>query len=171
MNRAKNPIWEQMRSKLESILGGTIELVFPKEWSEQYFSWFREIEQTAFRSELTYNTDEILERLASPDLLIMFILLNEKPQALLLGYSQDVTNVEAFYLDTIAVKQRGRGVGQVMLLSLFEWARKMGYRRIELDTEAENETGHHLSAFYEKLGFVVTAEDIETGNISMCLTL
>jgi GNAT superfamily N-acetyltransferase len=172
VNRArKDPIWGQIKSELKPILGDGVELVFPETWSEKYLSWYREIEQSSFRPALAYREEEIMERLEAEDVFMMFITVNGRPEGLILGYTLDGVPVETFYLDTIAVKQKGRGIGRILLIVLIRWAKKMGYRRMQLDTEYENEMGIHLSSFYEHLGFKVVEIDDEIGNITMQLTL
>jgi GNAT superfamily N-acetyltransferase len=172
MNRArKDPIWGQLKNELKPILGDRVEIIFPEAWSEKYLSWFREIEQCSFRPSLTYSEEEIMERLAEEDVLMMFITVDDRPEGLLLGYTYVNTAVETFYLDTIAVKQKGKGVGRIVSVVLIKWAKKMGYKRMQLDTEFENEKGIPLSLFYEHLGFKVVDIDDELGNITMQLFL
>ncbi len=172
LNRARrDPIWRQMRRELVPILGPTVKLVFPETWSEQYLTWYREIEQSSFRPSLTYSEEEIMERLAEEDVLMMFITVDGVPSGQVLGYTLHGVLTEIFYLDTIAVKQRGRGIGRIIMTALIRWAKKMGYRIIQLDTEFENEVGFHLSSFYEHIGFRVVDSDEETGNITMQLFL
>jgi GNAT superfamily N-acetyltransferase len=172
LNKArKDPIWQEIKNELKPILGDTIALVFPETWSGKYLSWYKEIEQSAFRPSLTYSEDEIMECLAEADVLMMFITVDGLPEGLLLGYTFDDPSVETFYLDTIAVKQKGRGIGPVILTVLIKWAKKMGYCQIRLDTEFENENGMQLSSYYERFGFKVIDVDDEIGNVTMQLTL
>ena len=172
LNRARrDPIWGEIRSQLKPILGDKVELVFPEIWSERFLSWYREIEQSSFRPSLTYSEDEIMERLAEADVLMMFITVDGLPEGLFLGYTLDGVSVETFYMDTLAVKQKGRGIGRIVLTVLIKWAKKMGYHRIQLDTEFENEIGIRLSSYYERFGFKVVDIDDEIGNVTMQLTL
>ena len=172
LNRARrDPIWRQARKELVPILGTTVKFVFPVTWSEQYLTWYREIEQSTFRPALTYSKEEIMERLAEEDVLMMFITVDGIPSGLVLGYTLHEVSAEVFYLDTIAVKQRGKGIGRIIMMALISWAKKMGYRTIQLDTEFENEVGFRLSSFYEHIGFRVVDSDDETGNITMQLSL
>ncbi|TFG99204.1 GNAT family N-acetyltransferase [Candidatus Thorarchaeota archaeon] len=172
LNRARNdPIWKQIRTALVPILGDGVEIFFPETWSEKYLSWYKEIEKSAFRPALTYSREEIGERLEKEAVLMMFILNDSVPEGLVLGYRLEESLDDIFYLDTIAVKQKGRGLGKNILKVLFDWAKKMGFSSIQLDTEQENETGVQLSNFYQKLGFDVLYTDEETGNITMQLKL
>jgi GNAT superfamily N-acetyltransferase len=172
MNKARrDPIWGQLKNELQPILGDRVEIVFPETWSEKYLSWFREIERSSFRPSLAYSEEEIMERLAEEDVLMMFITVDDCPEGLLLGYTYVDMPVETFYLDTIAVKQKGKGVGRIISMVLIKWAKKMGYKRMQLDTEYENEKGIPLNLFYESLGFKVVDIDDELGNITMQLPL
>jgi GNAT superfamily N-acetyltransferase len=172
MNRAKrDPVWLEIVTSLRPILGTTTELVFPETWSQKYLSWYREIEQSSFRTSLTYSEEEILECLGKDDVLMMFVTVNGRPECLLLGYTLDSVLVETFYLDTIAVKQKGRGIGRIMISVLIKWAKKMRYRQMQLDTELEDEKGIKLTQFYEHFGFTIIDSDDETGNITMQLDL
>ncbi len=172
LNRARNdPIWGEIRSGLKPILGDGVKLVFPEIWTEGHLSWYREIEQSSFRPSLTYGEEEIMERLSEQDVLMMFITVDDHPEGLLLGYTFEGVSLETFYIDTIAVKQKGRGIGRIIMTVLIKWAKKMGYRQIQLDTEYENEKGFLLSSFYEHLGFKVVDIDDEIGNITMQLKL
>ncbi len=171
MNRMrKDPIWVGLRDELTKLLGVQIELVFPEAWSPQTSSWFRNVEQSAFRPDLRYSEEEILERLEMDGVLLVFVLTASIPEAFVLGYHLDEPSVETFYLDTIAVRQRGRGVGPALVSWLGKWAKKNGYQRIALDTELENEVGLRLRDFYLKMGFKQGHVD-EVGNISMTLDL
>jgi GNAT superfamily N-acetyltransferase len=172
MNRArKDPVWSEIVTSLRPILGATTELDFPEAWSQKYLSWYREIEQSSFRASLTYSEEEILERLEMNDVLMMFLLVNGRPEGLLLGYTLDGLSVETFYLDTIAIRQTGKGIGRIIMSVLIKWARKMRYQRMQLDTELEDEKGLKLTQFYERFGFTIIDSDEETDNITMQLDL
>ncbi|TFG29616.1 GNAT family N-acetyltransferase [Candidatus Thorarchaeota archaeon] len=172
LNRARNdPIWKRIRTVLVPIMGEGVEIFFPETWSERYLSWYKEIEMNAFRPALTYSREEIEERLEKESVLMMFILNAGVPEGLVLGYRLEASTDDIFYLDTIAVKQKGRGIGKAILNVMFEWAKKMGFSSVQLDTEQENEIGILLCNFYQKLGFKIIYTDEETGNITMELTL
>lgn len=172
LNRSRNdPLWKRIELELASILGAGVIVFFPQDWSKQYLNWYKDIEATSFRPILTYSEEEIEERLRKDDVLLMFILKDDSPEGLILGYRLEDTAEDIFYLDTIAVRQKGRGIGPVILKVLLDWARKMGYRLIQLDTEEANESGIRLSYFYQKLGFQIINSEDDTGNITMQLEL
>ncbi|TFG33867.1 GNAT family N-acetyltransferase [Candidatus Thorarchaeota archaeon] len=172
LNRARNdPLWKRIEVELAPILGEGIVVFFPQTWTQHYLTWYKEIERDSFRPALTYSQEEIEERIQKEEVLMMFVLKDESPEGLVLGYRLEDTTEDIFYLDTIAVRQKGRGIGTILLKVLFTWAKKMGYRIIQLDTEEENETGIRLSYFYQQLGFRIAHSDEETGNVTMQLEL
>ena len=172
LNRSRNdPFWNRIETELTPILGKGVVVFFPQAWSNQYLIWYKEIEEDSFRPDLTYSQEEIEERLEKEEALMMFIIKDEYPEALVLGYRLEESSEDIFYLDTIAVRQKGRGIGKIILRVLIEWARKMGYSLIQLDTEEENEIGLRLSYFYQQLGFRIINSDEDIGNITMQLEL
>jgi putative acetyltransferase len=63
----------------------------------------------------------------------------------------------------------GRGIGYQVIKRLFEFARKMGYSRIRLQTGSEQT---RALAFYKKIGFhEVPSYNDKTGEISMEINL
>lgn len=172
LNRARNdPIWKQIRTAAVSVLGEDAEIIFPEIWSERYLSWYKEIERSSFRPSLTYSIEEIEERLQKEAVLLMFIVNGDVPEGLIFGYRLEESSDDIFYLDTVAVKQKGRGLGKVIFNTIISWAKKMGFSSIQLDTEHENEIGFQLVKFYQNLGFQIIYSDEETGNITMQLKL
>ena len=174
MNRAKsiyqpeknNPIWRQLLFKLAEKFEGTLDIIFPKEWNEQYFSWFHIIEEEDFRRELRYSFEKIAKTLENQDLVFWFVTMEGEPQIFLLGYSIPHEPVKSFYLDTLAVRRRGEGIGHIVMDFLIRWARTKQYQTIILDTELTDEKGIPLQQFYAKHGFKIIARS-ETGNVTM----
>lgn len=171
VNRMRNdPIWNGLLEEMQSLLGQSTQLVFPMSWSEESALWFQEVERNAFRPQLQYSKADIRERLEMEGVLVLFILTDDLPEGLMLGYHLDDVPLETFYLDTIAVKHKGRGIGPVLVKWLVKWAKKNGYQRISLDTELENESGIRLRDFYLRMGFKEDHTD-DIGNISMSFDL
>ena len=147
-----------------------MKLVFPKEWNKNCFSLFHNMEKNGFRNELQYNFKEILKKLENPDLVFWFITKNYEPQIVFLGYSILDNQKKSFYLDTFAVKPRGKGIGNIVIQFLIRWAKTKNYDSISLDTELQDEKGFPLQHFYTKLGFE-TVSISEKGDIFMKLKL
>jgi len=106
-----------------------------------------------FRRELQYSFEELAESLENPELVFWFITVDGEPHILLFGYSIQDRQKKSFYLDTFAVKPRGRGIGNVVLEFLVRWAKTRKYHAIVLDTEELDEKGIPLQQFYAKHGF------------------
>jgi GNAT superfamily N-acetyltransferase len=70
-----------------------------------------------------------------------------------LGYSIPDESKKSFYLDTFAVKPRGKGIGNIVIKFLIRWAKTKKYHSIMLDTELKNEKGMPLQQFYAQHEF------------------
>jgi ribosomal protein S18 acetylase RimI-like enzyme len=163
-------VWEMMRNQLIPFFGDGLHIVISESWSDQYEAWFKEIEVESFRESLRYNTEELKTRLNEEKVLLLFMLVNECPKGVILGYPVKRERGDTFYLDTFAIKTRGKGIGKIVLRFIIQWAKSNGFSVIELDTEAENEVGFPLQRFYEGLGFTVQRVE-DDGNITMILNL
>ena len=163
-------VWEKMRTQLIPFFGDGLQLVIPTSWSALYEAWFKDIEVESFRESLRYSTKELETRLDKAEVLLLFLVANERPEGVILGYPIDREHGTVFYLDTFATRTRGKGIGRIMLNSLIQWASINGFQTIELDTEDVNEVGLPLKHFYENFGFVVQRLE-DDGNITMSLTL
>ena len=163
-------IWQTLEAQLTRVIGRPAKLVFPSTMDDLYYKWFKTIEAAAFREELRYSSEEILERIEKPDLLFFFVTTGQEAHAFILGYTLESEWERTFYIDTIAVRQQGIGIGSLIMNAAMAWARVKKYRAIVLDTEEKNEKGLPLRRFYEKLGFVLFDSD-DTGNLTMRLRL
>ncbi len=159
-------LWSQLRESLSRMLNQSVELHFPTEWCDKHLRWYEELESISFRSQLRYTISEIEDRLRSTDPFVMFVLADGQPEAVILGYALDNVPRRTFYLDTIAVRRRGMGIGTQLLKTLIKWLQIVGYERIELDTEETDEKGIPLRSFYMRLGFEVLSVDAK-GDVRM----
>ncbi len=169
-NEQNTEIWSRLKDELSRMYEGEIQLVRPKECNERCFQWFHILEEEDFRYELRYTQDEITQRLTYPDVLFFFILRGDTPEILVLGYRLHDCEKPTFYLDTLAVRQRGRGIGHVVMSFVINRARSKQYHAILLDTEEKDEKGIPLQRFYQKHGFE-TVSHTESGDLIMKLTL
>jgi GNAT superfamily N-acetyltransferase len=161
-----NQVWSQLLDELGSLYEGRLEIVFPSELNRHYFSWFHGMEEAGFRRELQYSFEELLKIFENPELVFWFITADGEPQILVLGYSTLDEQKKSFYLDTFAVKPRGKGIGNVVIEFLIRWAKTKHYHSIGLDTEDRNEKGIPLQQFYAKHGFE-TVSTSEKGDLIM----
>jgi ribosomal protein S18 acetylase RimI-like enzyme len=165
-----NPVWQQLLKVLSEMYEGELKLVFPSEWNDDCFSLFHSMEKSGFRRELHYSFDELLKNLENPELVFWFITEDNEPQIVVLGYSQLEKPTKSFYLDTFAVKPRGKGIGIVVMQFLVQWTKTKQYHSIVLDTEQKDEKGIPLQQFYTKLGFE-TVSKTKKGDLVMKLKL
>ncbi|MFX1562670.1 MAG: GNAT family N-acetyltransferase [Promethearchaeota archaeon] len=162
--------WMQLRTELSRVYNGEINIVWPKGCDDQCFHWFQILEEEDFRFELRYTRDEIIQRQSFPDVLFFFVMKDEIPEILVLGYRLTDSEIPTFYLDTLAVRQRGRGIGHIIMEFLIKRARKMNYEAIILDTEEKDEKNIPLQHFYQVHGFETIART-ERGDLTMKLDL
>lgn len=161
MNKTKNILqqendnrfWRQLLNELSEMYEGKLEIIFPKELNQHYFSWFHKMEKAGFRQELRYTFEQLAKMLEKPELLLWFVTVDDVPQILLFGYSMTDNNEKSFYLDTFAVIPRGVGIGNIVIEFLIRWAKTKKYHSIVLDTELRDEKGIPLQQFYGKHGF------------------
>jgi GNAT superfamily N-acetyltransferase len=161
-----NPLWQVLVDELAVIFDGDLELVFPAEWNKHYFEWFHSVEKTSFRQELHYSFEELTKALQNPELVFWFFIVDGQPQILLFGYSTLEEQKKTFYLDTLAVKRRGEGIGNIVMKLLIRWAKTKKFHSIVLDTEVKNENGFPLQQFYAQHGFK-TVSISEKGDVIM----
>ena len=148
-----NPFWQLLIDELANNYEGKLELVFPNELNKHYFSWFHKIEDTGFRRELQYTFEELKKALIKSELVLWFLTMDGKPQIIVFGYSIPDESKKSFYLDTFAVKPKGKGIGNIVINFLIRWAQTKKYYSIVLDTELKNEKGIPLQQFYAQYGF------------------
>jgi len=163
-------VWDKMRDQLVPLLGAALHIEITDTWSSHYEDWFKELEVQSFRESLRYNSEELQAILREENVLFLFIVSNEIPEGVILGYPVKSESDAVFYFDTFAIRRRGKGIGRIVLRSIIEWAEMSGFKAIDLDTEAMNEIGIPLQKFYEDFGFVVQRID-DDGNIKMRLVL
>ena len=169
LNFAKNTsIWKELENNLANLFRSKIEIIFPDDWNEKFYEWYQEVEEIAFRKNLRYSFEEVRERLTNDDILFLFILSNNHPEAFILGYSCKIDFKRLFFVDTIAVKKRGQGIGTVLLNYLGKWLQKECYSGMKVYTEEIDEKNFRLRHFYEKMGFSLDKKE-SNGNLTMFL--
>jgi ribosomal protein S18 acetylase RimI-like enzyme len=152
-----SPLWQKLLRELAKMFKGEVEIVFPTEWNRHYFSWFHSMEEAGFRRALQYSFKELTKNLENPELLLWFITVDGEPQIILFGYSIPDGEAKIFYLDTLAVKRRGEGIGDIVIEFLIRWAQTKQYQAIVLDTELRDEKGIPLQHFYAEHGFEIVS--------------
>jgi len=163
-------LWKQLISDISNVLHKKVQIIFPDNWNEFYYLWFQDVEKNAFREDLRYNFSDVNDRLRNLNVLFFFIIVDQKPEALFLGYSPQGAENQTYYIDTIAVKHQGQGIGRFMLKSVIEWAKRVNFKTIMLDTEEIDEKKILLQKFYKGFGFRVVKKD-QNENLTMVLNL
>ena len=160
------PVWRKLQTSFSEALGRDIRLFLPTDWSSDVYTLFQQLEQVSFRPSLRYTNAEMEERLKHRDVLLMYLMSDNIVEGVMLCYAVRPIANRVYYLDTLAVRRKGLGLGKLMIGALLEWVSQKDYLTLRLDTEEINETGHSLLSFYTSLGFVKTDED-DSGDITM----
>lgn len=154
---------------LDQYFDNQVKVIVDNKPSTRYYRWFANIESQAFREELRYSQVEFEEVFNHANTVLIFVLSQDQPQAVMLGHDCDEQE-KCFYLNVIAVLPRGRGIGTFLITWLILTLSKLKYRWLCVDTEEKNEEGQLLKSYYENLGFETIRVDPD-GNISLKLDL
>ena len=157
--------WNSIATDVNEKFKTHIRVVIPDELTDEVLKWYHQIDQTAFRDELQYSDDELRERWEKPNKQFIFLVDETGPLAVHLGYDLEKDS-DTYYIDTLATKLEGKGIGSILANHIKEYAKEEEYTDLQLDTEAVNERGVPLKHFYEKNGFIQT-ESSPDGNITM----
>jgi len=122
------------------------------------------IDHEKFRSELWYSSDDLLEKSLKKDFICLIVHLNGAPAAFLYGYDDEFDS-HWFFLDEIATRVEGKGIGKVLIVLLLVYCFELGYTFVTLYTEEHDEKGRKLREFYEHLGFTYMSTDPKVGVI------
>lgn len=141
----------------------------PDKLTSDILNWYHSIDNVAFREELHYSDEDLQERWNKSNRQFVFLLDESGPLAVHLGYDLE-PNSDTYYIDTLATKMEGKGIGSMLTNYIKEYAKEEDYSELQLDTEAVNERGVLLRHFYEKNGFKLVHNDPD-GNITMKLYL
>ena len=161
-------IWKSLEKELSELFRSKIDIIFPDEWNEEFYKWYQEIENIAFRKDLRYSFEEVKNKLTNNDILFFFILSNKHPEAFILGYTCKMGLKKLFFVDTIAVRKSAQGIGTILLNYLRAWLQKENYSGMKVYTEEIDEKSIRLRHFYEKLGFSLETRE-DDGNLIMIL--
>lgn len=140
-------------------------------WSRDLQQALETIEQCAFSPDLRYTFDEMVERAARPGFEGLLVSDGEGPAAIVLVYQLDDDASDSrgtLYLDTLAVRDRGRGMGTRLLTFLIRRSTDAGLSRIVLDTEG---AASELPGYYRRFGFRPVRTERRSGNVTMELSL
>lgn len=162
------PLLEDAHKQAEQILtqrlGSKIKIIIRSFLNEALISQITAIDNEKFRAELWYTSEELLEKTKKKDFTCFLVYLDENPVAFLYGYDDDF-DPSWFFLDEIATRIEGRGIGNVLITLLLMYCAELDYRYVTLYTESSDDKGRPLKMFYEHIGFNHLADDPEKGTI------
>ena len=144
--------WNKISTEINKKFDLNTRMVIPDDLTHEILTWFHEIENIAFREELRYSDAEIRDRWNNENKLFLFLVDETGPLAVHIGYVLEHDS-DTYYIDTLATKIEGKGIGSIMMKYIKEYAKEEGYTELELNTEEINERGGTLQRFYEKHGF------------------
>jgi ribosomal protein S18 acetylase RimI-like enzyme len=150
--------------RLSEKLGEKATVNFRTYIDETLIKKLTEIDHEKFRSELWYSNEELLEKSLKKDFICLVADINDEPTAFLYGYD-DEFDPHWFFLDEIATRTEGRGIGKVLIVLLLVYCFELNYTFVTLYTEDHDEKGRKLREFYEHLGFTYMTTDPELGVI------
>ena len=161
--------WNKISNELNEKFKLHTRVVTPEKLTPDVLNWYHIIDNVAFREELHYSDEELQERWNKNNCQLVFLLDDSGPVAVHLGYDLE-SDSDTYYIDTLATKLEGKGIGSILTNYIKEYAKEEEYFNVQLDTEAVNERGIPLRHFYEKNGFKIVHYD-PTGNLTMKLIL
>ncbi len=150
--------------RLTEKLGEPVIIKFRSYLDETAIRKLTEIDHEKFRAELWYSGEYLLEKLLKKDFICLIIHINSEPVAFLYGYDDEFDPLW-FFLDEIATKIEGQGIGKVLIVLLLVYCFELNYTFVTLYTEDKDEKGRQLKDFYEHLGFDYMGTDPEVGVI------
>lgn len=148
--------------RLTEKLGENVSIGFRTYLDQKTIEKITAIDHEKFRSELWYSSDELIEKSLKKDFLCLVAHVNNDPVAFLYGYDDEFDS-QWFFLDEVATRIEGKGIGKVLILLLLVYCFELGYAFITLYTEEHDEKGRRLREFYEHLGFTYMSTDVEHG--------
>ena len=149
-----------------------LRLVVFERWDDGLAAAFHRLESSSFRRELRYDRAELEERAARPGFEGLLAFGGREPEAGAVAYEWMRPGV--LYLDVLAVRLPGRGLGSKLMEAVVRGARKAGYGALRLDTETVSERGQPLVDWYRRFGFLTAdpeEDDGPEGNVPMVLSL
>ena len=155
---------KRAETRLAEKLGENIKIGFRTHLDERIIQKITEIDHEKFRSDLWYSREELIEKSQKKDFICLIVHIDGEPTAFLYGYD-DEFDPHWFFLDEIATKQEGKGIGKVLIVLLLVYCYELDYTFVTLYTEDQDEKGRRLREFYEHLGFSYMGTETELGVI------
>jgi GNAT superfamily N-acetyltransferase len=156
LTAAKNRLYE----KLERECGISLFL----NPNEQLLDQLEAIDHEKFREELWITHEELEEKTGQRGFIAFMLYSDGQPVAFLYGYQVPV-DPSGFFLDEVATRIEGRGIGKILIVLSLIYCGEVGYDYIILYTEKSDDKGRSLEEFYEHMGFYLLNRDHQLGSI------
>jgi GNAT superfamily N-acetyltransferase len=130
--------------------------------SDKLIAQLEGIDHEKFRRELWYTGEEFVEKTRQRDFVCIVLSVNDEPSAFLFGYDYS-EDPQGFFLDEVATHIEGKGLGKILITTLFVYCYELGYGSVVLYTEDLDQEGRPLREFYEHIGFSYVATDPRLG--------
>jgi len=130
--------------------------------SDDIIAHLEGIDHEKFRQELWYTRDEFLEMARQKDFVCFVLSVNREPVAFLCGYDYQA-DPQGFFLDEVATRIEGKGLGRILIILLLVYCYELGYGSVVLYTEDLDQEGRPLREFYNNLGFSYVTTDPHLG--------
>ena len=148
--------------RLSSAMGEECMVRITLKIDDELFESIEGIDHEKFRTELQYSLEELRERNNKRGFVLFKVDCGGCPVAFLFGYN-DPVDQSSFYLDTVATVIEGKGIGSTLVALALIYCYDVGYGKVELYTEEEDDKGRRLKQFYENLGFRHVSYDPKNG--------
>lgn len=166
MEDESSPLFEDALKRsverVEERLGSPCSITVHTHLSEAMLAKLEAIDHEKFRQELWYSRTELLEKTRKKGFVCFILSVGHEPVAFLFGYDYDAGS-QGFFLDELATRVEGKGVGKVLITLLLVYCYELGYTSVFLYTEDLDQDGRHLRDFYEYVGFSYVATDPALG--------
>jgi GNAT superfamily N-acetyltransferase len=150
------------KSRLYEKLGKICDIVIFVSPNNQVLDIIETIDHEKFREELWITNEELEAKTRRKGFIAFLIYFENQPIAFLYGY-QNPENTSGFYLDEVATRIEGKGVGKILIVLSLIYCVEAGYTHITLYTENSDEKGRRLKEFYEHIGFQLIENENEYG--------
>ena len=150
------------KNRLHEKLGKICDIVIFVSPNNQVLDIIETIDHEKFREELWVSIEELEEKTKRKGFIAFLIYLKSEPIAFLYG-CQNPEIKSGFYLDEVATRIEGKGVGKILIVLSLIFCVEAGYTHSTLYTENSDEKGRRLKEFYEHIGFQLIESENEYG--------
>ena len=156
LTTAKNRLYEKLERECSILI-----FLNP---NEQLLDQLEAIDHEKFREELWITHEELEEKTRQRGFIAFMVYSDGQPVAFLYGY-QEPEDPYGFFLDEVATRIEGRGIGKILIVLSLIYCVEVGYDHIILYTEKSDDKGRRLEEFYGHMGFYLLNRDHQLGSI------